>query len=111
MLTISKPLSASQARTYRQREFASEKQNYWSRDPQVYSEWRGRLAAQWKLSGAVDAEHFARLSDERAKCKLLRINSPRPIHCRSKLEAVNVSPACVMCFHTSYGCASWLENS
>ncbi len=32
MLTISKPLSASQARTYHEREFASEQQNYWSRD-------------------------------------------------------------------------------
>jgi len=32
MLTISKPLSASQARTYHEREFASEQQNYWSCD-------------------------------------------------------------------------------
>jgi len=63
MLTISKPLSASQARTYHAREFASEKQNYWSRDQQGHSEWQGRLAGQWKLSGAVEAEHFARLSE------------------------------------------------
>jgi conjugative relaxase-like TrwC/TraI family protein len=63
MLTISKPLSASQARTYHEREFASEKQNYWSRDQQGYSEWQGRLAQQWKLSGAVESEHFARLSE------------------------------------------------
>jgi hypothetical protein len=33
MLTISKPLSASQVRTYHEREFASERQNYWSRVP------------------------------------------------------------------------------
>jgi len=46
MLTISKPLSASQARTYHEREFASEKQNYWSRDQQGHSEWQGRLAEQ-----------------------------------------------------------------
>ena len=32
MLTISKPMSASQARTYHAREFASQEQNYWSRD-------------------------------------------------------------------------------
>src|SRR6266568_2523072 len=63
MLTISKPLSASQARTYHEREFASEKQNYWSREQQAHSEWQGRLAEQWKLSGAVEAEHFARLSE------------------------------------------------
>jgi conjugative relaxase-like TrwC/TraI family protein len=63
MLTISKPLSASQARTYHEREFASEKQNYWSRDQQGYSEWQGKLAEQWKLAGFVEAEHFARLSE------------------------------------------------
>ena len=63
MLTISKPLSASQARTYHEREFASEKQNYWSRDQQGHSEWHGKLAEQWKLAGTVESEHFARLSE------------------------------------------------
>jgi conjugative relaxase-like TrwC/TraI family protein len=63
MLTISKPLSASQARTYHAREFASQEQNYWSRDQRGYSEWQGRLAEQWNLTGAVAAEHFARLSE------------------------------------------------
>jgi conjugative relaxase-like TrwC/TraI family protein len=53
----------SQARTYHEREFASEKQNYWSREQQAHSEWQGRLAEQWKLAGAVEAEHFARLSE------------------------------------------------
>jgi conjugative relaxase-like TrwC/TraI family protein len=63
MLTISKPLSASQARTYHEREFASQKQNYWSRDQQGHSEWQGELAEQWKLAGTVESEHFARLSE------------------------------------------------
>src|ERR1700682_3441218 len=63
MLTISKPLSASQARTYHTREFAAPEQNYWSRDQQRHSEWQGRLAEQWNLTGAVEAEHFARLSE------------------------------------------------
>ena len=63
MLTMSKPLSASQARTYHEREFASEKQNYWSRDQQGHSEWQGRLAEQWELRGSVEAEHFGRLSE------------------------------------------------
>jgi conjugative relaxase-like TrwC/TraI family protein len=63
MLTISKPLSASQARTYHAREFAAQEQNYWSRDQQGHSEWQGRLAEQRKLTGAVEAEHFARLSE------------------------------------------------
>ena len=63
MLTISKPLSASQARNYHAREFASQQQNYWSRNQQGHSEWQGRLAHQLKLTGAVEAEHFARLSE------------------------------------------------
>jgi len=63
LLTISKPLSASQVRTYHEREFASERQNYWSRDQQGHSEWQGKLAAQWGLEGAVGNEHFARLTE------------------------------------------------
>ncbi len=63
MLTISKPLSASQVRTYHEREFASERQNYWSRDQQGHSEWQGKLAEQWGLNGSVGNEHFARLTE------------------------------------------------
>lgn len=62
MLTISKALSAGQAQTYHSREFASEQQNYWSRERQAHSEWRGALAEEWGLHGGVRAEHFARLS-------------------------------------------------
>ena len=63
MLTISKPLSASQAQTYHVREFASQEQNYWSRDQQGHSEWQGRLAEQWGLQGGVGSGHFGRLSE------------------------------------------------
>jgi hypothetical protein len=63
MLTISKSLSAGQAQNYHSREFASEQQNYWSRERQAYSEWRGALAEEWGLHGSVKAEHFAQLSD------------------------------------------------
>ena len=63
MLTISKPLSASQARTYHAKEFASQQQNYWSRDRQGHTEWQGRLARQWNLDGLVHDEHFARLAE------------------------------------------------
>ena len=63
MLTLSKPLSAGQVRTYHEREFASERQNYWSRDQQGHSEWQGKLAEQWGLEGAVGNEHFARLTE------------------------------------------------
>ncbi len=63
MLTISKALSAGQARTYHAREFVSETQNYWSRDAQVHSEWQGRLAQEWGLRDSVGAGEFARLSE------------------------------------------------
>jgi len=63
MLTISKALSAGQARTYHAREFVSETQNYWSRDAQVHSEWQGRLAQEWGLRGSVGVEEFVRLSE------------------------------------------------
>jgi conjugative relaxase-like TrwC/TraI family protein len=63
MLTISKALSANQARTYHAREFASEQQNYWSRDRQAFCEWRGALAEEWGLHGAVQADRFAALSE------------------------------------------------
>jgi len=63
MLTISKPLSASQVRTYHKEEFASRHQNYWTRNQQGHSEWQGRLAGQWNLSGVVHDEHFARLAE------------------------------------------------
>lgn len=63
MLTISKALSANQARTYHAREFASEQQNYWSRDRQAYCEWRGALSEEWGLHGAVQAGRFALLSE------------------------------------------------
>jgi conjugative relaxase-like TrwC/TraI family protein len=65
MLTISKSLSAGQARTYHAREFISERQNYWSRDQQGHSEWQGSLAKEWGLHGNVGAEEFARLSEGR----------------------------------------------
>ncbi|MDE1160641.1 MAG: MobF family relaxase [Acidobacteriaceae bacterium] len=63
MMTLSKPLSAGQVRTYHEREFASERQNYWSRDQQGHSEWQGQLAKEWGLSGAVGDEQFARLTE------------------------------------------------
>ncbi len=63
MMTMSKALSAPQARTYHAREFASEQANYWSRGQQGYSEWQGKLAAEFALQGEVGAEHFARLTE------------------------------------------------
>ncbi len=63
MLTVSKPLSASQARKYHANEFTSKQQNYWNRNQQGHGEWQGKLARQWNLTGPVHDEHFARLAE------------------------------------------------
>jgi conjugative relaxase-like TrwC/TraI family protein len=63
MLTISKPLSASQAQTYHAKEFTAAEQNYWRQDGATQGEWHGKLAAKFELAGAVGAEQFARLSE------------------------------------------------
>lgn len=62
MLTISKPLSASQAQTYHQKEFAAREQNYWSQRGAIAGQWQGQLAAKLGVAGAVSAEDFGKLS-------------------------------------------------
>ena len=42
MLTISKPLSASQAQNYHAKEFTAKEQNYWSQRGVIAGEWQGR---------------------------------------------------------------------
>jgi conjugative relaxase-like TrwC/TraI family protein len=63
MLTISKPLSSSQAQTYHAKEFMSAEQNYWKQGDTILGEWQGRMAEQYGLTGGIDAQHFARLSE------------------------------------------------
>jgi conjugative relaxase-like TrwC/TraI family protein len=63
MLTISKPLSSSQAQTYHAKEFMSAEQNYWKQGDTILGEWQGRMAARYGLAGAIDEQHFARLSE------------------------------------------------
>ena len=53
MLTISKPLSASQAQNYHRKEFTSREQNYWSQHGEITGEWQGRLAERFGLSRPV----------------------------------------------------------
>jgi conjugative relaxase-like TrwC/TraI family protein len=62
MLTISKPISAGQAQTYHEKEFAAKEQNYWSQRGVIAGEWQGELAPQFGLAGTVSAEDFAKLS-------------------------------------------------
>jgi hypothetical protein len=63
MLTISKPLSAAQARTYHAEEFSSARDNYYTKGDRVAGQWHGRLAEQWGLRGEVSEVHFQRLAD------------------------------------------------
>ena len=63
MLTISKPLSSDQAKTYHAFEFTSETQRYYQKGGAVEGEWQGQLAGTFGLSGPVSAEDFARLAE------------------------------------------------
>src|SRR6266849_4333443 len=63
MLTISKPLSAGQARAYHHEEFSNAQENYYTEAEQIRGEWHGKLAEQWGLCGEVREEHFQRLSE------------------------------------------------
>jgi conjugative relaxase-like TrwC/TraI family protein len=65
MLTISKPLSAMQARTYHAKEFTAADQNYWKQGNSIQGEWHGKLAEKLGLSGTVGVEEFAHLSEGR----------------------------------------------
>jgi len=63
MLSISKPLSASQAQEYHKEKFTNAKDNYYTQGATVCGEWQGQLAALWGLNGAVSEEQFVRLSE------------------------------------------------
>jgi conjugative relaxase-like TrwC/TraI family protein len=63
MLTISKPLSAGQARAYHHDEFSNAQENYYSQGDQIRGEWHGKLAEKWGLRGGVQEEQFRRLSE------------------------------------------------
>src|ERR1700740_2094715 len=63
MLTISKPLSAGQARAYHHEEFSNAQENYYSEGDRIRGEWHGKLAEQWGLHGEVREDQFHRLSE------------------------------------------------
>src|SRR6266581_3702128 len=63
MLTISKPLSAGQARAYHHEEFSNAQENYYSEGDRIRGEWHGILAKKWGLQDEVREEHFQRLSE------------------------------------------------
>jgi len=80
MLTISKPLSAGQARSYHAEEFANAKDNYYTQEEQVVGEWHGRLAEEWGLKDEVREQQFHRLSEGQHPVtgeQLVRHQTPR----------------------------------
>jgi conjugative relaxase-like TrwC/TraI family protein len=80
MLTISKPLSAGQARAYHAEEFGNARENYYTEGEQITGEWHGKLAGEWGLRGEVREEHFQRLSEgqhPQTGEQLVRYQTPR----------------------------------
>src|SRR6202521_4357695 len=63
MLTISKPLSAAQVKTYHAEEFSDARTNYYTAGDQIRGHWHGQLARQWALTGDVQQEPYDRLAD------------------------------------------------
>jgi hypothetical protein len=63
MLTISKPLSAAQIRTYHAEEFSNARHNYYTQGDEIRGQWHGQLARQWGLVGDVQEAHIHRLAD------------------------------------------------
>ena len=61
MMTMSKALSAGQAKDYYRQEFISAKENYYSESGEVRGQWYGRLAEEWGLKGEVGSEQYERL--------------------------------------------------
>ena len=92
MLNISKPLSASQAQTYHEKEFTAAEQNYWKQGDTIQGEWHGRLADTFELSGAVGAEEFARLSEGQHPQTGKQLVSHRVVHEYRNAQGEMVSP-------------------
>ncbi|HKR15659.1 MAG TPA: MobF family relaxase [Pyrinomonadaceae bacterium] len=61
MMTMSRAMSAGQARDYYQQEFTNSKDNYYSEAGEVKGRWSGRLADEWELKGEVTSEQYERL--------------------------------------------------
>jgi conjugative relaxase-like TrwC/TraI family protein len=61
MMTMSKALSAGQAKDYYQQEFTSANENYYSKSGEVRGRWSGRLAQEWGMDGEVQSDQYERL--------------------------------------------------
>ena len=92
MLTISKPLSASQAQTYHEKEFTAAEQNYWKQADTIQGEWHGKLADKLGLAGAVGAEEFARLSEGQHPVTAEQLVRHRKVHEYKTVDGKTVAP-------------------
>jgi conjugative relaxase-like TrwC/TraI family protein len=92
MLNISKPLSASQAQKYHEKEFTAAEQNYWKQGDTIQGEWHGRLADEFGLAGTVGAAEFARLSEGQHPETGKQLVLHRAVHEYRKPEGNVVSP-------------------
>ncbi|WP_213803170.1 MobF family relaxase [Granulicella sp. dw_53] len=92
MLNISKPLSASQARTYHAKEFTAAEENYWKQGDTIQGKWHGKLADEFGLSGAVGAAEFARLSEGQHPETGKQLVSHRVVHEYKNADGKTVSP-------------------
>ena len=92
MLTISKPLSATQAQTYHAKEFTAAEQNYWKQNDTIQGEWHGRLAEKFRLAGSVGAAEFARLSQGQHPQTGERLVRHRKVHGYQNEEGKTVAP-------------------
>jgi conjugative relaxase-like TrwC/TraI family protein len=83
MMTMSKALSAGQAKTYYQKEYTSAKENYYSEGGEVTGRWSGELAEEWNLTGEVQSEQYERLCaghDPHTGEQLIRVVKSREAH-------------------------------
>ncbi len=63
MITLSKPISAGQARAYHREEFSNARENYYTEGTTVRGAWQGQLATHWGLHGEVQEQQFVRLAE------------------------------------------------
>src|SRR5438445_4856752 len=80
MLTISKPLSAGQARRYHEEEFQNARENYYTEADVIRGVWYGELANRWGVVGEVREDHFQRLAEGQHPItgeQLVRHHTPR----------------------------------
>jgi conjugative relaxase-like TrwC/TraI family protein len=61
MLSISDPITASQAQEYHRAQYSNAQEAYYSQGDTVRGEWHGTLAKEWGLVGEVTKEQFVRL--------------------------------------------------